>query len=61
MIYFIFLALICLIAWLLLSRIPRKYRYLVWILLIILIITSFAGSYSYRWHRMTSQISQMAR
>ena len=61
MIYILFVVLFCVLGWLLTRKMPSKYRYLALTLLLILIITSFMGVYSYRWQRMTQTVSSMAR
>jgi len=61
MIYVLFVILFCLLGWLLTRQMPSKYRYLALTLLLILIITSFMGIYSYRWQRMTREVAALSR
>lgn len=61
MIYILFVVLFCILGWLMTREMPSKYRYLALTLLLILIVTSFAGIYSYRWHRVTRAVASLER
>jgi len=58
---YILLILFCIAFWIIFRFVPPKMRYVIWVCIILFLIFSFTGAHSYRWHRLTSELSQLAR